>query len=107
FGGFDSDGSVFTVADEFRFTKNALIGSLSWWGGYANPPPGPDSFSLQLFNDAGGHPGILLAGFQIGSIQKVATGNFVNPGAHPDYQYSAALQTPFLAEANVTYWLSI
>jgi hypothetical protein len=106
FGGFDSDQTVISVADEFQLVQNTSIASLVWWG--ADYGEVIDSFTAQLFSDSDGKPGALLSGFTIGPIQKTATGNFVNdPDLYPEYRYSAGLQMPFLALANAKYWLSI
>lgn len=40
FGGFSSDGSTITVADDFQLGQDTLIGSIGWWGGYFDPAPG-------------------------------------------------------------------
>jgi hypothetical protein len=106
FGGFSSD-SQFRVAEDFQFAQTVSVGKLIWWGGYFNPPPGPDSFTVQLYADAGGRPGGLLSGFDIGPITKGATGNFELAPLYPEYRYSANLLTPFVAQAGTTYWLSI
>jgi hypothetical protein len=107
FGGFGSDGGVITVADDFQFPQNTLLGSLNWWGGYFNPPPGPDNFTIRLYTDIGGQPGWRVSGFTLGSITKQPTANFVNPGLYPEFRYSANLLSPFEAQAGVRYWLSI
>jgi hypothetical protein len=107
FGGFGSDGGVITVADDFQFTQDTVIGRLHWWGGYFNPPPGPDNFIIQLFADNGGQPGSVLSDFSLGSVAKFSTGNYLNPGLYPEFRYSAELLSPFQAQANVRYWLSI
>jgi len=105
-----SDGPVI-VADDFRLTQSTLIGELNWWGGYYSPPPIPDNFIVRLFADDGGKPGSLLPGFSIGSITKTATGNSILPLASglpsAQYRYSASLLSPFQAQADVRYWVSI
>jgi len=108
FGGFSSDGSVITVADNFQVGQDTLIGGLSWWGGYLNAPPGPDNFTICLYSDNGGQPETLLEQYAFGAVNAVATGQFVNaPDLYPEFEYSANLPAPFLARAGVTYWLSI
>jgi len=108
FGGFSSDGSTITVADDFQLGQDTLIGSIVWWGGYFNPAPGPDNFTVRLFADDGGQPGLLLDQLDFGPVNAVATGQLVNaPDLYPEYEYSASLPTPFLAQAGVKYWVSI
>lgn len=58
FGGFSSDGSVFTVADDFRLEQTTQIVGLTWWGGYFNQPTSPDAFTVRIFSDDGGSPGV-------------------------------------------------
>src|SRR5205809_1329498 len=45
-GGAGSIGWIQTVADDFQFSSLTPIGSLTWWGGYFNPPTSADNFSL-------------------------------------------------------------
>jgi hypothetical protein len=108
FGGFGSDGGQWTVADDFQFGQDTLVGSLTWWGGDLNPPNGPDNFRVSLFSDSGGHPGSLLDVFDFGQVNAVATGQFVNaPDLYPEFEYSASFPTLFAARAGVKYWVSI
>jgi hypothetical protein len=108
FGGFSSDGNLLTVADNYQLTQDTLISGLSWWGGYGNPPSGPENFTVRLYSDNGDRPGALLEQYAFGSVNAVATGQFLNaPNLYPEFEYSVNLQTPFLAQAGVMYWLSI
>jgi hypothetical protein len=97
FGGFDSNGLVFTVADEFQLDQSAL--------------------TIRLFTDQSGEPGVLVGEFNVGNnANRVATGDFVNP-PNPDpgasfpgraeFKYSFDVPGPFTAKANTRYWLSI
>jgi hypothetical protein len=107
FGGFDSDASI-RVAEDFQFAQNSSVGNLTWWGGNYGPSASSDSFTVQLYADVGGQPGGLLSGFAVGNITATPTGGYVNdPDLYPEFRYSATLQTPFLAQAGTTYWLSI
>jgi hypothetical protein len=108
FGGFGSDGSVIAVADDFHLARNTYLGSLTWWGGYFNPPSGPDNFAVSLFSDDRGQPGSLLAHYTFAAVSTIATGKFVNaPNLYPEFEYSGRFSTPFFAEAGTKYWLSI
>jgi len=122
FGGFSSDGQVITVADEFQLDQSAFIRNITWWGGYGNtvefPPPVADDFTIRLFADQSGEPGVLLGDFHEGNnVNRVATGDFVNPPdprdvfdpflGRAEFKYSFDLPGSFLAEANTRYWLSI
>jgi len=108
FGGFTSDGSVLTVADNFELGQDTVIGGLIWWGGNGNSPSGPDNFTVCLYSDNGGQPETLLEQCAFGAVNAVATGQFVNPpDLYPEFEYSANLPTPFTAQAGVMYWLSV
>ena len=117
FGGFFAN-----LADEFQLDQSALIRNITWWGGYSEgyafPPPVADNVDIRLFADHSGKPGVLLGGFHVGNdVNRVATGDFVNPPGPPDdfdpfpgrpeFKYSFDLPEPILAKANTRYWLSI
>ena len=57
-GGFQSDGELVTVADEFQLDQSALIRNITWWGGYLDsidfPPPVADDVNIRLYADQGG-----------------------------------------------------
>ena len=57
FGGFGSDGSVFSVADDFQYSETTPVRGLAWWGGYFNPSSEPDEFTVRLYADDKGRPG--------------------------------------------------
>ena len=123
FGGFDSDGPGITVADEFQLDQSAFIQNITWWGGYSLgyrvefPPPVADDFTLRLFADQSGKPGVLVGDFNVGNnVNRTATGDFVSPPypdpdlpfpGRPEFKYSFNLPGPVPAEANTRYWLSI
>jgi hypothetical protein len=122
FGAFGSDGQVGSVADEFQLDQSALIRNITWWGGYDStvefPPPVADDFTIRLFADQSGKPGVLVGEFNVGNdANRVATGDFVNPPGPPDdfdpfpgraeFKYSFDLPGSFVAKANTRYWLSI
>jgi hypothetical protein len=118
FGGVGSDGPLFTVADEFQLDQSTLIKNITWWGGYyATSVPGPgDNFTIQLFADSDGQPGTLIQAFNIPSyaLMRTATGDLATPpdpeggfAGTTEFKYSFNLPTPFWAEANTRYWLSI
>ena len=108
FGGFSSAGTPITVADDFRFAEDTLVNRIVWWGGYFNPPATePDNFTIRLFADDTGQPGALLATIAAGAVDRVATGQYVNPGLYPEFQYLLPLSSPFLAHAGQRYWISI
>ncbi len=120
-GGFQSDGELVSVADEFQLDQSALIRNITWWGGYLDnldsPPPVVDDVNIRLYADQGGKPGVLLRDFHVGNnVNRVATGDWLTP-PFPDpefpfpgrleFKYSSDLPGSFLAAANTRYWLSI
>ena len=104
-GGLSADGSAFTVADDFVLPDLTAIASLTWWGGYLNGPVAPDSFLIRFYADDGGRPGSLLPQPVVGSISRFLSGS-VQDGMS-EYQYTAIMDTPFVAQAGERYWLSI
>ena len=113
FGGFSSSGPIssetpITVADDFRFAEGMLVNRIVWWGGYLSPPATePDNFTIRIFADNTNRPGPLLRTIAAGAVDKVATGQWVNPGLYPEFQYLLPLSSPFLAQAGQRYWISI
>jgi hypothetical protein len=112
--GFTSDGQVYTVADAFQLDQSAFIRNITWWGNYAHdksfPPPVADDFTIRLFADQDGEPGVLLGDFLEGNnVNRVATGDFVlpYPPGTTEFKYSFDLPGSFLAKANTRYWVSI
>lgn len=117
-GGFLSDGSAYTVAEDFTLSTTASVGALVWWGGYGSPylgVPERDGFTVRIFLDAGGAPGEVVATFTPGSaVSRQATGGWVNPPdanvgftGRPEFEYRLDLPTPLVLQAGTRYWLSI
>ena len=116
FGGFLSDGQIFTVADEFQIDEAAVISSVTWWGGYTSMLlPETDNFAISFYTDDGGKPGELIQTFDVSNdAARTATGDYVNP---PDpevgfeggleYRYSFDLPVQIPVDADTRYWLSI
>jgi hypothetical protein len=115
-GGYSSDGTAITVADEFQFVDATPIGRITWWGGYPGlQSPPVDNFTIRIFADNAGQPGAVLETFAVGSGASVAaTGDYVNPPEPefefpgiPEFEYSFTLPETFDAAAGARYWLSI
>ena len=104
-GGANSDGIVTSVADDFQLSADTTVTRIRWWGGYFNPPPVPDAFSVRLFADQGGQPGALISTLDLAAINKTRTGFSI--GSVPEFEYVAGIRNPFVARAGVRYWLSI
>jgi hypothetical protein len=98
-------GSFAAAFDSFRFANSVNIDTVSWVGGYWNgtAPGNITAFTLQFLADDAGKPGTLLASY---SLPGNANENALDP-ASSVYSYGENLSTPFLASANIDYWLSI
>ena len=110
-----SDSVNVTRADDFVFTQPATVVRLRW-SGAAVPylPPGAfDNFTIRFFADDAGRPGAVLATYAAGLTPTTEHTNrritlpapFTWQTTEIDYSYS--LPTPFVAQANVRYWISI
>ena len=93
------------IADDFQFSRITAITTIRWWGSYNNHWPG--QFQLALWRDAGHQPGSLISELQMHSPQEVPTGRTFFSGTYDEYYYQAVLETPFIAQPQVHYWLSI
>ena len=104
FGGSSSNGQTITVADDFRLNASASLEQVVWWGGYGNahlPRPDGDSFTLRIFSDGGGMPGLVLATYTFGAETRRTQ---ITP---TDFEYAFTLPAPLALEGNRTYWLSL
>ncbi|MEM7454741.1 MAG: hypothetical protein AAF456_10365 [Planctomycetota bacterium] len=94
-------------ADEFELQVESIIGRIEWTGLYAgNDSPQDDSFTIHIFEDAGGSPlgGTPVASFSPGNnVNRTDSGtNFAGLDV---YEYSVDLM--FVADPDTSYWLSI
>jgi len=94
-------GNFAAVFDNFTLTKTWDVESFHWVGGYFNPgPPGNiTAWTLNLYNDAGGVPGNLIA-----------TGFFPGNGGEtllPDGLYVYWLYFNSFDMGPGTYWASV
>ena len=101
-------GQYATAFDNFRVGASYNITTFAFVGSYFNP--GQQGMmtgaTLAFFADAGGVPGALLwVGSGTGNLGETFLG--MDNLGDPTYLYFAALGTPFLAEANTIYWVSI
>jgi hypothetical protein len=119
FGGFASQndtavggiGNFATAYDNFSIKATVPITDATWQGGYFGPPnPGPiTGFTLTFWKDNGGQPGTALLSEHINGNANQSPRGF-DPGLGGGgqvFNYSTNLPTPFLAQANTPYWLSI
>jgi hypothetical protein len=115
-----ASGASFQSFDDFTLSSTGTIESITWQGLYCNfngggpATPNTTSFQIGFFandnnlpsaNPVSGGGLILLTGVQsaiVGTAGLQPFGDTVNV-----VNFSANLQTPFAAQANTTYWLSI
>jgi hypothetical protein len=106
-GGF---GNFATTYDDFIFDIAARITDVSWDGKYFGPNAGAappiSGFTLTFWSDSTNQPGLVL---HSQSISGNAGAAFLGVGGvgGPAFNYSASLATPFTAQADTRYWLSI
>jgi hypothetical protein len=95
------------AADDFSLTAgHTTIQDIHWWGTYigSNTPQAVDSFTINIFDDASGKPGSLVATPTITNLTRTDTGT--DFGSSDIFLYSAIVSDTPLA-AGTTYWLSI
>ena len=100
-------GDGYLAFDNFSLSMDALITGLEWHGTYSTPGLRGTitHFEITFWSDDAGLPGEPLQNY-------VITGNageeFVDgSSAALAFRYHTELPTPFEADANTTYWLSI
>lgn len=107
-GGFALDPVFNFVADDFQLTQEALLQSITWWGGYSyNGYPDTDIFIISLYGDDM-NPNSLKYVYETENVHRIPTGNFVTQSAYvltEEFQYSINLPTAFPLHADTHYWL--
>jgi hypothetical protein len=101
-----------TAYDNFSLPSTSAITTVGWTGGFHAPATAVpiDSFTLTFYNSAGTQPGSGIASFTIPSANVTQSTLGMEPGTGSGVlavNYSADLPTPFLANPNTDYWLSI
>jgi hypothetical protein len=90
----------FRAADNFQLAAPASIADVAWWG---KPLAGGDNFTFTFYADNRGLPGSVLATTGGGPLTITPI-----PGLGlPADLFATTLNTPFQAQAGITYWLSI
>lgn len=99
------------VADDFDLQLHSTITDIHWWGayGFSDTPTEPDNFTIQIFADAGGAPGLNpLHEINVGEAGRTDTGiDRLNlAGVLIDiYEYWVEIEPLKLGAG--TFWLSI
>jgi hypothetical protein len=110
-----NSGGQYQTFDDFRLINPATITSVTFQGLYYQsgvnfPAPNSQSFTFSVFDDTGpsGLPGNNLFFTTLGAPQVSSPGiaSFLGNSVQI-LDYTATLNTPFMASANKTYWLSI
>ena len=104
-GGLIGSTIDFPPADNFVLTDGAsTITDIHWTGYYLIDPP-TDAFTVYIYGDDSGAPGVAPLHTLTGTVQRVNSGND-NLGGFDDYNYVLNID-PLALSANTTYWLSI
>jgi hypothetical protein len=113
---------TFRGYDNFQLSETTAISNVAWQGLYVdlnnpanNPAPAvAQSFGIYLHSNNAGVPGAALGGatLNVANVQQTFLMNRPfsidgNEITAPVYSYSATLPTPFLAQANTVYWLTV
>lgn len=95
-------GDFAKVYDSFRLAAKTSITDVHWTGQYFNPATKGTitSFLIQIWSDAGGPGGSLMAESHVGTANETHVSGVI-------YDYGVDFATAFVAEADTTYWLSI
>jgi len=106
-------GGTSLAYDSFRVSSPSLVNSVTWEGGYFGPGTQVPitNFALTFYSDAGGKPGAALVAESVPFLSSNQMNLHNETGADGRQtlvaDYSANLPTPFLANTNTPYWLSI
>ncbi len=109
-----------TAYDNFTLASASSITGIQWMGFQAlagqqcpsSPciPAAIAQFQINFYSDASGSPGTLLASNTISgnaNQTQIGTGTYSTETGLPVYSYSANLSSPFAAQSDTTYWVSI
>jgi len=94
------------AAEDFVLSSNQDLITVEWTGFYSSTTTPPtDSFTIEIYTDGGGMPGMILGSFPIGNnVNRVDTG--VDLFGLDVFTYHANIST-FTATVGTTYWISI
>gem|GEM_PF-1872292 len=112
----NSNGTQFSVADDFTPSQTGQITNVCWWGTYADANSDPcqsfavDAFEMNYYRGTAGEPGELLASFsqKDGTLTvdgPIATGLDLQ-STLPEFAYSAT-HAPVNVTAGECYWIEI
>jgi hypothetical protein len=96
----------FQFADDFVLATSATVTGVNWWGVYFPAgSPGTDNFTVEIYGDAGGSPGLApMFVFNVGTANHVYTGVDQADGDNI-FSYATGVAPTWLGAG--TYWLSI
>jgi len=90
------------TADDFLVGADAAITDVYWWG---QSNSGGSDFQITFYSDSLGIPGAVLQTSAMSSLFTQTDDTGAPSG--PSVYYSGALVSPFSANADTTYWISI
>jgi hypothetical protein len=90
------------AADDFVLAAGqTTIRDIHWSGEDDGGVPATDTFTANIYSDASGSPGALVAALTFGPISRV------DSGVNADIFNFSATVSPISLTAGTTYWLSI
>ncbi|MFZ2873232.1 MAG: hypothetical protein WAZ94_01980 [Phycisphaerales bacterium] len=98
------------VVDNFQGQAGSAIGSIEFWGGYAQDLPGnTHGFMIRFYDGADGQVGTLLSTQDVFTFSETEYYNTTIPpiGILRGYHYTLDLGTPVTIPADGQYWISI
>ncbi len=114
------------VFDDFTFTAQSTIKTVSWQGSYCvptngtvAPAPTATAFKVAFYADSSGRPKLSGVPLQIATYSLAQVGETLDrayPGltcntatntTYGFYRYQVTLTTPFTAAANTKFWFSV
>jgi hypothetical protein len=105
---------AYTTFDNFQLTNSAAINTVTWQGTYFGPGTAVPitDFMITFYTDAGHMPGSQLGLSLVIPFASAHETNLHNEIGFTGAtvlvaDYTATLPTPFMANANTTYWMSI
>lgn len=101
-----------SLADDFTLVDPAAIRRIKFWGFYDHnvEPQGVETFRIRFYESRMSEnlPGALIYESSSSGVQRAFTGRTILvSGAPAEWEFCLDLGLPFVAEANLRYWLEI
>ncbi|HOX39167.1 MAG TPA: PEP-CTERM sorting domain-containing protein [Candidatus Brocadiia bacterium] len=93
------------IADDFVSPISGQVTAIEWFGGYVDNLPSTNLFTIKIFTEIGGLPGVKISE-ESAPIVPIGT-SVVFSGFVDEYYYSMALASPVPVTSGTNYWLCI